>query len=599
MKAIAWLLGQIAPNAGLRYLRSSELFKRAYEGASLRDGWRPRRSGASANADHRADAATLRARARALVQNVPYVARGLGSLVANTVGTGFIPRSLSADESEAIDLLWEEWGAVADADGRTNIYGLMVLAYRTMEQDGEALIRLRARRVEDGYPVPLQLQLLEIDWLDSSKNGTSGPNTIINGIEYDPLGKKVSYWLFDQHPGESVTTRAGRAGSYPVPADRIVHLFNPERPGQGRGFTRLAPVIARVRDLQLYEDAELQRKNLETRLSVVARGDASQLNFTPVDSTPASDPRKTGELGTLGSGNIVQLPSDVTDLTVVAPTAAGGYVDYVRYQLRLIAAGMGITYEMLTGDVSGVNFSSARVALLEFRRNAEQMQWITLVPNLATPIWRAFIDAGVLAGKIRRRNYGVDWSAPRWEYVDPEKEVQADLSEIAGGLASWSEKLRMRGYKPDLVFRERKKDVDRLRSDGILDLMLMMFAKKAPQAAAGEQAPEGAEGQGSRGGTIVNVDVSSGIDAAADRLVQRATERIQEVPININVPAQPAPAVHVEVRAPEVHLTPELHVTAHIPARTTETELVRDAHGKPWKSVTTEREAAPEPKDQP
>ena len=58
-----------------------------------------------------------------------------------------------------------------------------------MEQDGEVLIRLRARRLEDGLPVPLQIQVLEIDWLDSSKMGANGPNTIIGLL---PDGKMIT-----------------------------------------------------------------------------------------------------------------------------------------------------------------------------------------------------------------------------------------------------------------------------------------------------------------------------------------------------------------------------------------------------------------------
>src|SRR5450830_1462252 len=225
------LIGAFNPQAGLRRHHARELLQRAYEGASTQDGWRPRRAGASADTDHRADAATLRVRARSLVKNTPYVARGLGK------------------DAKRITALWQEWSKVADADGVRNLGGLQAAAYRAMEQDGEVLVRLRARRPSDGLPVPLQLQLVEIDWLDSAKVGSHGANTIINGIEYDPLGKRVAYWLFDQHPGEILGPRMARTSSSPVPAERIIHLFNPERPGQGRGFTRLAPVISRVRDL--------------------------------------------------------------------------------------------------------------------------------------------------------------------------------------------------------------------------------------------------------------------------------------------------------------------------------------------------------------
>lgn len=463
-------VGYINPDAGLRRVRARELLTRAYEGASQRDGWRPRRAGASANTDHMADASILRTRARALVQNVPYISRGLESLVSNTIGTGIIPRSLARDAT-AVDKLWAEWVDHADADGRTNLYGLQKIAYRAMEQDGEVLIRLRARRPEDGYAVPLQIQVLEIDWLDSSKVGTNGANSIVNGIEYDPLGKIVAYWLWDQHPGEMLPGRRGRSSSYPVPAERIIHLFAPVRPGQGRGFPRLAPVIARVRDMQLYEDAELQRKNLETRLSVLASGDAATISLT--ESQDIEKVRESGELGMLSSGGITQMPPGV-NLTLVEPKPAGGYVEYMKLQLHLVAAGMGVTYEMLTGDVSEVNYSSARVNMLEFRRNAEQMQWLTLVPGLCSPIWRAFIDAAALAGKVRKPDYAVDWSTPKWSYVNPVQDVAADLDEISGGLSTFSEKLRQRGYKPDLVFQELKSDMERLRKDGTLDLIVML-----------------------------------------------------------------------------------------------------------------------------
>jgi lambda family phage portal protein len=476
-------IGYLNPMAGVRRHIAREVLARAYEGASKKDGWNPRRPGASANTDHQMDSSALRIRARSLVQNVPYIAQGLSSLVANVIGTGLVPRSL-ASNAAAIDKLWNQWTQVADADGRFDLYGLQAAAYRAMEQDGECLIRLRPRRPEDRLPVPLQIQLLEIDWLDSSKNATIKGNIITNGIEYDSLGTVVAYWLYDQHPGETGNIRTARTQSRPVPAANIIHFYNPARPGQGRGITRLAPVIARVRDLSVYEDAEMARKNLETRLAVIASGDPSKMgSFNPEDARTEAEIRKDGNLGSLSGGNIIQVPSGL-NMEVVQPNIAPGYVDYVKHQLHLIAAGMGITYEMLTGDVKEVNFSSARVALLEFRRNAEQLQWLCIIPRLCNPLWSAFLEAASLSGKLDRPNPACDWSTPKWDYVNPEQDVKADLAEISGGLSTISEKLRRRGYKPDMVFAELKSDFDRLRSDGTLDLLLMLQAKQAPQTPA-------------------------------------------------------------------------------------------------------------------
>lgn len=481
------LIGWVNPHAGIARHFARRQLVRAYEAASPRDGWKPRRAGASANADHQADAKTTRNKARALVQNVPYIRAGLDGLVAATIGTGIVPRA-TGREKDVLNKLFGEWSKVCDADGRYDYYGLTKAADAAMEQDGEVLIRLRWRRPTDPLPVPLQLQLLEIDFLDSARSGTFNGNRIINGIEYTVLGAVAAYYLWDEHPGDVAVAR-GRAQSQRVPADLIIHLYNPERPGQGRGFSRLAPVITRVRDLQVYEDAELARKNLETRLSVLASGDMSQMG------NPAADGDGGGaagsgarEMGELGGGNIVGMPAGM-NFTVVEPKAAPGYVEYVKFQLHLIAAGMGVPYEMLTGDMKEVNFSSARVRLLDFRRAVQQLQWLVLIPKLLVPIHDAFVEAAYLAGKVHSRDKAVDFSPPKWDYVNPEQDVKADQAEIAAGLSSISEKLRQRGYDPEVVFAELAADIEKLKTLGIMDVLLFMQRGNMPtdpsKAAAG------------------------------------------------------------------------------------------------------------------
>jgi lambda family phage portal protein len=471
------VIGWFNPQAGLARQRARQNLQRAYEAASTRDGWRPRRAGASANADHQADSKMLRAKARALVQNVPYIASALDTLVTDTIGTGIMVRAIGA-EAVKIDALFAEWAKTADADARLDFHGLIKVAYTAMEQDGEVLVRLRPRRLSDGLPVPLQLQVLEIDWLDDTRMGGYNGNTIIQGVEYDQLGKVTAYWLWDQHPGDVALVRGRKIQSSRVPAQNIIHLFNPKRPGQGRGFTRFAAVIARTRDMQTYEDAELGRKNLEARLSVLASGDTTQLEHPAASGMPGSA-GGVQDLGELGGGNIFGMPAGL-NFTVVEPKAAPGYVDYVKLQLHIIAAAIGVPYEAITGDMSEVNFSSARVRLLAYRRAVQQIQWLVLVPVLLRPIYEAFIDAANLAGKIRVVNKAVDFSMPKWDYVNPEQEVKADTAEIAAGLSTPSEKLRQRGYDPDTVYKELASDLKKFKDLGILDVLLFMQRGNMP-----------------------------------------------------------------------------------------------------------------------
>jgi lambda family phage portal protein len=478
------LVGWINPHAGLARHFARRRLERAYEAASPRDPWRPRRAGASANADHQADARILRTKARALVQNVPYIWAGMDGLATATVGTGIIPRADGRDK-DTINKLFADWAKVCDSDGRFDYYGLQRAAYFAMEQDGEVLVRLRWRRPSDGLPVPLQLQLLEIDWLDSSRTDTSNGNRIVNGIEYDALGAVAAYYLWDEHPGDVAVAR-GRSQSQRVPAKNIIHLFNPERPGQGRGFTRLSRVIAKTRDLSLYEDAELARKNQEARLSVLASGDASGLD-NPASFGEGAASRGPTDLGELGGGNIVHLPAGL-NMTVVEPKAAPGYVDYVKLNLHIIAAGMGVPYEMLLGDMKDVNFSSARVRLLDFRRTVTATQWLVLIPKLLEPIHLAFVEAAFLAGKIKSRDATVKFSTPKFDYINPQQDIAADRDEIGAGLASPSEKLRQRGYEPEEVYAEIAADIKKWRELGILDVLLFMQRGNMPTPPAADSA---------------------------------------------------------------------------------------------------------------
>ncbi len=492
MGALDNVIGYFSPERALRRARARVALSavRAFEGAARSDGWRVRRAGASADADHAADARELRNRARSLVQNVPYCTRSLQALVSAAIGTGIVPKA-EGRNAKKLDALWAQWGKVADADGLFDIYGIQAAAYRAMEQDGEVLIRRRARRLDDGLPVPLQLQVLEIDWLDSSKSSAL-PNggRIVNGIEFDALGKVRAYWLFGSHPGDIVRGTL-RLNSTAVPAADIIHLYDARRPGQGRGITRFAPVIARVRDLALYEDAELARKNLETRLSVLVSGDPEAMgNQGLPGDAPAAGPAQSADLGELPSGGVHQIPAGM-DFHTVEPKAAGGYAEYCKLGLHLIAAGLGVPYESATGDMNEVNYSSARIRQMEFRRDTEQLQWLVLVPRMCDRLWTWFCDAALLAGAVRTADFAAEWSTPRWDYVNPKDDIDSELAAIAGGLLTPSESLRRRGYDPEKVFDELGNDFKRLDQAGALDLMRFLLTKgsgaTAPAPATGGQ----------------------------------------------------------------------------------------------------------------
>jgi capsid protein len=78
-----------------------------------------------------------------------------------------MPRAASGNDKldRKVDALFARWSDAADADGQLDFYGLQTLICREMVEAGEVLVRRRLRRSSDGMQVPLQLQVLEADFL--------------------------------------------------------------------------------------------------------------------------------------------------------------------------------------------------------------------------------------------------------------------------------------------------------------------------------------------------------------------------------------------------------------------------------------------------
>jgi lambda family phage portal protein len=121
------------------------------------------------------------------------------------------------------------------------------------------------------------------------------------------------------------------------------------------------------------------------------------------------------------------------------------YAAFVKTKLRAIAAGVGVTYEQISGDLEGVSFSSIRSGLIEFRREMTQIQTNVLIFQMCRPAWRRWFETAVLAGRIKipdeeRSNLPkllrAAWQPPGWEYVEPEKDIRTAVRKIRAGLSS-------------------------------------------------------------------------------------------------------------------------------------------------------------------
>lgn len=468
-------VGLMAPRWHLRRVRArmaTQLVLRHYEGASIgrrTQGWS--KTSTDGSASTAPFVGRLRDVARDLVRNNPYAESALATIVDHTVGWGIVARPKSE--------WWTQWTetTACDADGRNDFAGLQKLVMRTVAEAGEVLVRRRLRRPEDGLPIPLQLQVLEPDFLDTSKHGYTLPNggRIVYGIEFDPLGRRVAYWLFPEHPGNSAWPSVA---SQRVPADGVLHIFKPMRPGGVRGSSWFAPVLVRFKDFDEFEDATLMKQKIAACLAVITSdvdGTATPLGTADDTSTPGLDYVEPGGIHNIAPGRQV---------TVLQPPSVREYPEYCMVTLRAIAAGLGVTYEDLTGDYTNMPFSAARMSRLRHWSRVEDWRWRLLIPQFCDPVHAWAAQAATIMGLPTAPK--ASWTCSPMPMIEPDKEGLAVMRLARAGATSLPEIIRERGYDPDELLTEIAAFQKKLDAMGIV---LDSDPRKMTQAGQWQQDP--------------------------------------------------------------------------------------------------------------
>lgn len=451
---LSWLdrfLARVAPQAALNRIRARaavETLARHYEAAAQgrrTSGWA--RTTGDANTVSLSALAETRMHARDLIRNNAWARRAQRVIANNTAGWGIVakPVGLNAGEVARAAELWKAWAesTECDSEGRHTFYSIQHLAMKTIPEAGEILIRRRWRRSGDGLTIPLQLQILEPDHLDHSKNVTAsqagGP--IIQGVEYDKIGRRAAYWLFPVHPGSGRSVGVSER----ISASEVLQVFYPERAGQARGVSWFAPAILNLKDLDEYDDAELMKQKIAACFAAFV---------TDVDGSgaPIGESSATDELvETFEPGMVAKLPPGKEVTFGTPPQVVAD--SFAARNLRRVAAGLGVTYEDLTGDYSQVNFSSARLARLSHWANVHDWRWNMLIPSLCEPVWRWAMEAAVLAGEISAP-LAAQWTPPPMPMIEPDKEGLAYSRLVRNGVMTLPEVIREQGRDPDAQLQE-------------------------------------------------------------------------------------------------------------------------------------------------
>jgi len=424
----------------------------------------------SADADIIPSLKLLRARSRDLCQNNDYAKRFMSMLKVNVVGPkGILLQNKARDKNgkydvaanEKIETAWKKWGKKGTCTmcGGYSWTGLQQAIIEAVARDGEVLIQ----KVLTG-PYGFALHLIEIDHLDEDYNIPR--ERIKGGVKRDKWGRPMSYFLLSDHPGDNagVVTRRNHVE---ISAEQIIHLFIKERPGQTRGVPWMVTPAYRLKQLGGMEEAEL----------VASRIAASKMGFfTSPDGAGFEEDDEESDTGALISeaepGTFEQLPEgmDFTPWDPNHPNTA--FESFSKSMLRGIASGLNVSYVGLANDLEGVSYSSIRTGELSDRDAWRLLQgWF--IENLIDLVHGPWLPMALMSNMVdlpyrKKEKFNQPFWRPRgWHWVDPQKEITANVEAVKNGFKSLGDVVGEQGHDIDEVFDRLAREKELAKQYGL------------------------------------------------------------------------------------------------------------------------------------
>lgn len=385
-----------------------------------------------------AERALIRARAQDMERNSDIGGAILSAFERNVVGTGImlqaklshdIPGNTNGELNQQIEKLWKEFCKAENVDltGTQSLEEIEEMAIRRYVVDG-GIFLVKVYVNDDKFPFKIQVR--SVEELNTIVTPGEG-NRIVEGVEIDKYNRPVAYHFKDVDGYYLNPVKTVR-----IPAEDVIFLYKKTSPQQVREVSNLATALPRVKDANQFVEAVSIKERVLACLSVFIKKDVPsgsmgrgvRTSSEPIDYSGVS--LAPGMIGELNPGDEVQ--------TVVPSGQASNAKEWITTLVRLTSAGIGLSYEAVSRDLSQVNYSSARQGLIEDRKLYKKLQKL-LTERVLTPVYLEFLEAMVLSGQLVLPGYQQDkeqytthaWIPPGSTWIDPLKEVKANETALA------------------------------------------------------------------------------------------------------------------------------------------------------------------------
>ena len=419
-----------------------------------------------ADGDITYDLREMRGRSRDLARNAPIARGAVGTMVTYVVGTGLSVQSridaellgLSDEEASAkqkeLERYFNTWAAsqFADAGQEQSFYEMQDLAERSELESGDAFALLVKSKAPN-WPYRLAVQIVEADRV-CNKDRAMDTDEMTQGI-VKKGGIPSSILIADRHPGRVIGTSQTRWTEVPFYGStgrrNVLHLMHKERPGQSRGVPWLAPIIAKIKQLDRYSDAEVDAAVNAAANAVFATMDPDAFSdLFDADAQGAYIDNAKRWDGTIESGRVIStLPGE----TITSPTPGRPNPAFEQFFLAMnneIAMGLGMPRDVLL-KAFNASYSASRAALMDAWRTYKVRRF-RKAARFCQPIYEEVIADGVAMGHVSLPGFLADpmiraawlgsfWSGDGPGALDPVKEADAAEKRIKIGQTTLPEEI--------------------------------------------------------------------------------------------------------------------------------------------------------------
>lgn len=447
----------------------------------------------SSDAELRANIRRLIDRSRDLERNNDYQRGFLLACERNVVGSGRYDLRMDCGEylkgqakgeppkwapdkqaSTLIETQWKKWGkkGTCTVCGKYSWKGLKKQIVRAVVRDGN-FIAQKIYGPKSKNVFGFALRIMEIDCLDLTRfDVLRNGNEVKFGVETDPDGRPVAYYIKTRHPGDWNGAGTVSPDVVRVNAAEIMHVMVIERTGQTIGVPWIVSAITRLRQLGMFEEAA----------TIAARVGACKVAWLK------KSPGANGEIGewtgptnsdgrasiSAAPGQVEELPEgwDLADWSPEYPNISTG--DFRKAMLRGVATSIGMSYTTIGNDLESVNFASSRVGLFEEREGWKMIQEF-VTEDAYEPIFSSWLEFAILSSQVALPLAKIDnfdrpvFKARRWAMVDPAREADALKRFLALRVTSRRKWIEEQGGDVEDVFDDNKQDEDLAES---MDLSL-------------------------------------------------------------------------------------------------------------------------------